>query len=490
MKIKIVLLKILSVFLFAIAINGYSQTPEIVKPADNLIVKNIPAIPAAITSAVRQYTESRSAFPTVWHPQRREMIIATRFGNTTQLHYLKMPGGARTQITFFEEQVGNADFEPINGDYFIFSKDSGGNEFSQLYRYDMKDGKVALLSDGGRTQNGNVVWNKAKNRISFTSTKRNGTDRDIYTMDPRNPSSAKLIHEVKGGGWSVSDWSPDDKKLIIQQGISVNESMIYLLDMESNHTKLISPVNSREAVANVSARFSNDGTHIFFITDYNNEFKQLARVDADGKNWKNVTSGLKWDVSNLVFEEGARRALFVSNENGISTLYLINLITLEWKPVKGMPVGLLGSFSWRKNSDEFFFSFSSAKNNSDVYTHDLKTGKTERWTQSELGGIVESSLREPQLIQWKSFDGLMISGFYYPPSDRFVGKRPVIINIHGGPEGQSLPGFQGRNNYFLEELGVAVIYPNVRGSTGFGKNFVKLDNGMLREIMPIIIRHF
>ncbi len=481
MKIKITSLKYLSVFLFAIVSISYSQTPEIIRPADNLIVKNIPSIPASITSAVRQYTESRSAFPADWHPQRREMIIATRFGNTTQLHYLKIPGGARTQITFFEEQVGNADFEPINGDYFIFSKDVGGNEFSQLYRYDMKDGKVTLLTDGGRTQNGNVVWNKAKNRISFTSTKRNGTDRDIYTMDPRNPSSAKLIHEVKGGGWSVSDWSTDDKKLLIQQGISVNESMIYLLDMESNQTKLVSPVNSREAVANGSARFSSDGTQIFFITDYNNEFKQLARVDTDGKNLKNITSGLKWDVSNFIVEDGAKRALFVSNENGISTLYLINLITLQWKPVPGMPAGLLGSFAWRKNSDEFYFSFSSAKNNSDVYTHDLKTGLTERWTQSELGGIVESNLKEPQLIKWKSFDGLEISGFYYAPSEKFTGKRPVIINIHGGPEGQSLPGFQGRNNYFLEEMGVAVIYPNVRGSTGFGKNFVKLDNGILRE---------
>lgn len=472
---------ITAVIAFVFYTTAVCSQDSIIKPTENLIVKNIPAIPSSVAATVRQYTESRSAFPADWHPTRREMIMATRFGNTTQLHYLKMPGGARKQITFFEEQVGNADFEPINGDYFLFSKDAGGNEFSQLYRYDMKDGKITLLTDGGRTQNGNVVWNKAKNRISFTSTKRNGTDRDIYTMDPRDPASVKLIYEVKGGGWLVSDWSPDDKKLLIQQGLSVNESMIYMLDMETKQTKLLSPVHENEAVANGSARFSNDGKQLFFITDHKNEFRQLVRADADGKNLKTITSGLKWDVTNFVVEEGAKRALFAINEYGISTLYLIDLVTLVWKPVTGMPVGLLGSFSWRKNSDEFFFSFSSAKNNSDVYTHDLKSGKTERWTESELGGIVETSLKEPQLIKWKSFDGLEISGFYYAPSEKFTGKRPVIINIHGGPESQSLPGFQGRNNYFLEELGIAIIYPNVRGSSGFGKNFVKLDNGRLRE---------
>lgn len=467
--------------LFLFTHPALSQKPDIIKPTDNLIVKNIPEIPTAIASEVKQYTESRSAYPTDWHPLKREMMIATRFGNTTQLHYLKMPSGARKQITFFDEQVGNADFEPLNGDYFIFSRDVGGNEFGQLYRYTMSDGKIDLLTDGGRSQNGNVVWNNAKKTISFTSTKRNGTDRDIYTMNPRDSGSVKLVHEVSGGGWSVSDWSPDDKQMLIQQGLSVNESNIYVLNLETKEKKLVSPSSKKETVASGAARFSKDGKQIFFITDHENEFRRLAIMNTDGSAMKFITSGLDWDVSSLTMEEGRKRALFTTNENGLTNVYLLNMETLEWKPVTGLPVGLLSSFSWRKNSDEFFFSYSSAKNNSDVYTHDLKTGKTERWTESELGGIVESNLTEPRLIKWKSFDGLEISGFLYSPSKKFTGKRPVMINIHGGPEGQSRPGFQGRNNYFLEEIGVAIIYPNVRGSSGFGKTFVKLDNGMLRE---------
>jgi dipeptidyl aminopeptidase/acylaminoacyl peptidase len=112
---------------------------------------------------------------------------------------------------------------------------------------------------------------------------------------------------------------------------------------------------------------------------------------------------------------------------------------------------------------------------------DVTNGAVARWTESELGGVVAATLNEAELIKWKSFDGLEISGFLHRPAAKFTGKRPVIVQIHGGPESQSTPVFLGRNNYFLNELGVAIIEPNVRGSTGNGKTFVTLDNGPKRE---------
>jgi len=111
----------------------------------------------------------------------------------------------------------------------------------------------------------------------------------------------------------------------------------------------------------------------------------------------------------------------------------------------------------------------------------VNTGKVDRWTTSETGGVVTGDLQEPELVKWKSFDGMEISGFLYKPPAKFTGKRPVMINIHGGPEGQSTPGFVGRNNYYLKELGVAILFPNVRGSTGYGKTFLAMDNGLNRE---------
>jgi len=481
-KIILNMKKLLWVLLYLLA-GPFSQgqSTSTIKPNENLIVKNIPELPQSLVTDVLKYTESRSAGAADWHPVKREMLMSTRFGNTNQLHYIKMPGGARTQITFFAEPVGNAVFEPVKGDYFIFSRDAGGNEFGQLYRYDLRDGAITMLSDGGRNQNGNVRFNSAKNLVAFTSTKRNGTDRDIYTLDPRNPASVKLVHQVAGGGWAVLDWSPDDSKMLIREGLSVNDSKLYILDLKTGLRTLTGPVSKKELISNGGARFSKEGKYYYFITDFNSEFSRLARWDIATNEIKIITNNINWDVAGFDMKEDGSKIIFTVNEAGITKVFLLETAGLTYKPITGLPVGLIGSINWRRNSDEFVFGYSSARNNSDIYTHDLASGKTERWTESELGGINATNLTEPELIKWKSFDGLEISGFYYTPSAKFTGKRPVIINIHGGPEGQSLPGFQGRNNYFLEEMGVAIIYPNVRGSSGFGKTFVKLDNGMLRE---------
>ena len=465
--------------LFSNAISA--QKSNFIKPGDNLIVKNIPSISADISTEVRRYTESRSASAVDWHPSRREMLITTRFGNTAQLHYLKNPMGARTQITFFEEPVGNATFEPNNGNYFIFTRDVGGNEFAQMYRYDMSDGRSTLISDGGRSQNGNIRWNKAGNKILFSSTRRNGADRDFWIMNPMEPNSASLVMEVKGGGWNINDWSTDEKKLLVSEGLSVNESHLYMYDMAAKTKFEIGPLSKKEKVVNGSARFSMDGKYIFFITDFGSDFRRLARMNADGSDIRYITTDIKWDIAGYDLKDDGTRVLFTTNEDGLGKVYLMETSNLTWQPITALPKGQIGGAAWRPRSEDFVFGFSSASNNSDIYTYSFETFQVERWTESELGGMVASNLQDEELVRWKSFDGLEISGFLYRPNPKFTGKRPVIINIHGGPEGQSRPGFQGRNNYFLEELGVAIIYPNVRGSTGYGKKFVAMDNGFLRE---------
>ncbi|MCB1105119.1 MAG: S9 family peptidase, partial [Cephaloticoccus sp.] len=168
-------------------------------------------------------------------------------------------------------------------------------------------------------------------------------------------------------------------------------------------------------------------------------------------------------------------------EAGLSRLYLMELANFTYRQIEGVPTGVIGTVAWHKDSRHVALSLNSARSPSDLHVLDITTGEIVRWTQSELGGLVADTLSEPELIRWRSFDDLEITGFLYRPAAKFTGPRPVIINIHGGPEGQSLPVFLGRNNYYLNELGVAIIFPNVRGSTGFGKTFVTLDNGFKRE---------
>jgi dipeptidyl aminopeptidase/acylaminoacyl peptidase len=463
---------------------AFAQGPPdkmpVLQPGENLIVDGLDPIPLTLTKELNKYTNVRSAGFVDWHPKRREMLMSTRFGNTSQLHYLSMPMGARKQLTFFDEPVGGATFDPVNGDYFVFSRDAGGNEFGQLYRYDMADGTITLLTDGGRTQNGGMQWTNKGDQFLYSSTKRNGADRDIYIMDPKNPKDARLVLEVKGGGWGVNDISPDDKTIIVGEGLSVTESRLYVVDIATGTKTRLSPETKEQAVFE-GAVFLKDGKTIILSTDLDNEFQYLAKMDLTTKKITPLTKSIPWDVGGYDLSPDGTKLLFTTNEAGFTKLYMLNVNANLYEPVTEIPNGSLGGFKWHENGTEFSYVYSNATTSSDIYTFNLSTRKSERWTESELGGLVSSQLSDAELIKWKSFDQKEISGFYYKAHKKFTGKRPVIIVIHGGPEGQSFPGFQGRNNYYLNELGVALIYPNVRGSTGYGKTFVKLDNGYLRE---------
>ncbi|MBK9400815.1 MAG: S9 family peptidase [Bacteroidetes bacterium] len=460
----------------------YAQTPpaQTLQAGDNLIVDGVTPIPLTLVSELNRYTNVRGAGFADWHPVKREMLMSTRFGNTSQLHYLKNPMGARTQITFFDEPVGNAVFDPKEGKYFLFSRDAGGNEFAQIYRYDMVDGAITLLTDGKRSQNGGISWNTKGDRVAFSSTKRNGADRDIYMMDPLNPSTEKLIFEAKGGGFGMNDWSPDDNSIIIGEGISVNESRLWLLDLKTGTKKRLSPETKEQAVFG-GAVYLPDGKSIYLTTDMDNEFEYLAKMDIATGKIKAITKAIPWEISTYDLSKDGTKMIFSTNEAGLSKVYLLNTVTDTYELIKEIPDGLIGGFAFHNNGEDVVFNYSNATSSGDIYVFNLKSRKFERWTESELGGLVASQLNDAKLIKWKSFDGQEISGFYYKAAAKFTGKRPVIIMIHGGPEGQSLPNFLGRNNYFLNELGVSIIFPNVRGSTGYGKSFVKLDNGYLRE---------
>lgn len=463
----------------AAQVPGGSKAPRTITPGENLVIDGIPEIPAALAEEVQRYTEARPAGFADWHPTRREMLIATRFGNTAQIHQVKMPGGARTQLTFFAEPVGAARFDPAGGRFFIFGRDTGGNEFSQLYRFDLADGRSTLLTDGGRSQNGGVVWSRKGDRIAYGSTRRNGTDRDLYVMNPSDPSTDRRAMEAKGGGWLVRDWSPDDSKLLVLEYLSIAKSTLWLVEAATGQkTALTDPA---EPVAYGDARFSADGRGVYATSDKGSEFQRLAYIDVGTRQLTPLTTDLEWDVEDFDVSPDGKTIAFTVNEAGISRLYLFDTASRQRRAVSGAPVGILGAMRWHRNNRDLGFSLASARSTSDVYSLDAADGTITRWTEGELGGLAAADLSEPELIRWKSFDGLEITGFYYPAHARFTGRRPVIINIHGGPESQSRPGFIGRNNYFLNELGIAMIYPNVRGSSGFGKTFVNLDNGMKRE---------
>ncbi|HVG43636.1 MAG TPA: hypothetical protein VM890_02865, partial [Longimicrobium sp.] len=279
----------------AVAAPAAAQQPQpVIAPNENLVVDGVPPIPASLAAEVRRYTESRGAGLVDWHPVRREILISTRFANTSQVHRVAMPMGARTQLTFFDEPVGETGYEPRAGRYFLFTRDVGGNEFAQMYRYDVADGRVTLLTDGGRSQNGGWVWSRAGDRIAYSSTRRNGADRDLYVMDPANPRGDRLVLQVQGGGWGALDWSPDGRRLIVGEYLSVNQANLWMVDVQTGQKTAIT--NPADTAAWGGAEFTADGRSIVITTDVGSEFQRLALMELATKRVTTLTPAIDWDV--------------------------------------------------------------------------------------------------------------------------------------------------------------------------------------------------
>ncbi|ANY21409.1 Prolyl tripeptidyl peptidase precursor [Tsuneonella dongtanensis] len=456
----------------AMAQDTPAETPAVPVPAA-ITAEQVPPIPVTLAARVRPYLESRGAGFAGWDPNKRAILINTRFANVSQLHRVEMPMGARTQISFEAEPVGGS-YAPQKGDVLVVSKDRGGDEYYQIYTLD--SGRLSLLTDG-KSRNGVNAWSNDGQILGFSSTRRNGQDNDLYVMDPRDPASSRMVAEVKGGGWSIRGFSPDKRTAYVAEYKSVQNADLYRLNLASG--KLTPVGNTAADIAYGGLRVAQDGT-LWTTSDEGSDFKRLGRLDPATGKFSPVSTE-RWDVAGFDLSHDGKTIAYVVNEAGSDRLRLLDIASGAVRAVDALPAGQIGGLEFAPWG-ELGFSLSAAKSASDVWSLDPATLQLTRWTQSETGGLDPSVNVEPRIVTTKSFDGLEVTGLLYLPDPaKFSGKRPLIVNVHGGPEAQSTAGFRGSTNYYLNELGIGVFYPNVRGSTGYGKTFVSLDNGPFKR---------
>ncbi|HEU4530925.1 MAG TPA: prolyl oligopeptidase family serine peptidase [Steroidobacteraceae bacterium] len=459
-------------FLAAALVSVAALSADVDKPAA-LVADGVPPVSQALAAQARPYMEFRTARFSGWNASDRSMLIATRFANTAQLHRVKQPMGAREQISFEEEPLAG-DWSPA-GDVLVARKDVGGNEFFQLYT--LASGRLTLITDG-KSRNEFGAWSSGGKWVGYVSTRRNGTDSDLYVVDPRDPKTDRLLAQVKGGGWDVLDFAPDDQSLIATEFISVTKSNLYRVDLASGAMTAIGDL--RKAIAYGGAQYAPDGT-LWVTSDEGSDFLRLGTLDPTTGRFTARSPETRWDVEDFDVSDDGSFIAYALNEAGSNTVKVMNARSGAVRAVSGLPKGVAGQIDiapW----NTIGLTFSSARSTADAYSIDPETLAVTRWTASEMGGLDPQANAEPELIEVKSFDGEPLSGFLYRPDPRkFAGRRPLIISIHGGPESQAQPGFLGRNNFYLNELGIAIFFPNVRGSTGFGKRFVSLDNGPFRR---------
>jgi dipeptidyl aminopeptidase/acylaminoacyl peptidase len=463
---------------------AYGQTLSLAIP-DRAKVDGLPPIPMSIVDGVAPYAQFRQARLLGWHPTERRLLVSTAFGNVTQVHEVRTPGGARTQLTFFRDGVtGGASYAP-GGRYVVVRKDtSGGGEAMQLFRYDLDSGRVTLLTDG-KSRNGVPVWAHRRGLMAFYSTRRNGKDRDLWMMDPLEPGSARMIAEVDGT-WDALDWSVGDREVLAQQLIAGStETRLWRVDVESGKRVRVTPEGGNPArwsdpAGTARAQFSADGRAVYALSDRDSEVTRVWRGDLATGKWRPLT-GEGIAIEAFAVAPAGTVIAVVVDRGATSELQFIDGAGVKPRKVSSIPPGVISNLVWHGSGATLAIEFAGARTFRDVYAVDVKTGRLERWTSSEMGGASPGALPDAELVEWKSFDGRMIPGILYRPAKRFTGPRPVMINVHGGPEARERPRALGRSNYFRNELGMAIIYPNIRGSIGYGKTYEHLDDGRNRE---------
>jgi len=448
-----------------------------------LVLEDIPEIPQSIRQELYRWQDIRGAIFRSWSVDGKGIYVSTGFGSVDSLHKIVMPGGARRQLTFYREPIREISRRP-GAEQLIFSRDANGSEFAQIYMFDGESGEASLLTDG-ESRNGAMVWDRRGSRIAYTSTLRDGIANDIWVMDPDQPDKAEIAIEVDDGFlWEPAEFSREGGRLLVQNYVSVTDSRAIMVNLDDGTRTLLAGGGETPSL-NQPVAFDDDGEGFWLITDQGGEFNQLAWQSlVPGATPEIVTSSIPWNISDVVISDDRQRMAFVANENGNSRVYLMDPATREYRMVDKLPTGIAYGLRFSPDDKRLGLTLNSANAPSDAYVlklgrGPLKFGRLVRWTESEVGGLVVQEFVVPDLVHYPTFDGREVPAWIHKP--RGAGPHPVVIRIHGGPESQARPIFSSTFQFWVANLGAAVIQPNVRGSTGYGKTYVGLDNGFQRE---------
>ncbi|MBZ6379297.1 peptidase S9 [Pacificimonas flava] len=462
----------------AIALAALSLLASVSQVADaqerrtegNLVIEGVPEIPAETEETLRRYVNVRGHSFDGFLPDG-SLLIATRFGETAQIHRVTQPMGARRQLTFYDEPVASAIPHPQRA-AFVFGKDTGGDEFYRGYYQDVDSGAAFPFTPEG-ARSGGFIFTDDGDRVAYFVAEDGNPDWRIDIAAPPTKMAPQTIYAGAGANYPT-DFSADGQTLAVQRYYSASHSDLYLIDIASG---VVTEVLPDEENAYMGGEVLRDGS-VLTVSDRGADFANLVRISPDG-SVTDLTPGIDWNVDGLALSPDETRAVFTVNEDGFGTLKIIDLASGAISEGPDLPAGIVYGPIWHPAGRLVGFTLTAATSPADVYSYDTENGDLTRWTEAELGGLNTSGFVEPELIRYPNDEGMEIPAFVYKPETE--GPHPVIISIHGGPEGQSRPSFSSTYQYWVKELGAAVIRPNVRGSDGYGEEYRSMDNALNRK---------
>jgi len=483
-------------------VTGCAAPPadEPLPPPAALRVEGAPALTQSAVRAFQPYAEVAGHAFVDWHPTQREMLVSHRApgSSTAQLFRLRSPLGTLEPLTNGPERVTQAQWEPERGRFIVFERDIGGNEAAQLYRLDPDSKATTRLTPDGERHD-LAGWLPKQGRAIVSSvpldrTAAGGRRAEISTrltavdpLAPDAPGGRRLLAELPGPGWFGLVVAPDERSAAITRYISATHAEVWLLDLshpegKGERRRLLPAPGETLRAAHFASGWSADGRQLFLASDRASEFRELMRLDVPSGAITRITGHIPWDVGSGDGHPALPLLATTVNVDGREELRLFDRASGAERPVPAAPPGSVGEVRFHRGTGELAVVASSPQGPSQIHVLDPANGRLQAWTKPITPpGLDLSQVPDQQIVRWQSFDGRTISGVLSLPPARFAGKRPVLMLMHGGPEAQSKVGWNGRLNHLLLERGVAILEPNVRGSSGYGKTFLDLDNGKLRE---------
>jgi dipeptidyl aminopeptidase/acylaminoacyl peptidase len=431
------------------------------------------------------YLNIRAAYAPAWLAGSERIAFLTDITGTPQVWSVSAGGGWPDQLSFFQDKVWALNAAP-EGDRLICTRDIGGNERYQLFLISADGVEVTRLTQEDRAIHHFGGWSHDGRRIAYVSNARNGIHFDVYVQDLERGRTD--LAWQSDGSYRVIAWSPSDTHLLLTHEVSSADQPLFLLQLANGTVRPLAkverPVSNHQALWAKPASGEEGGNGvIYLLTDRGGDFMKLGRLEVDSQQITYLSDD-PWDVESLAISPDGRSLAYTVNEGGYARLSLFNIPSGAATPVTGLPDGVVAEPAFSADGAHVAVSVQTPDHNLDIWRVDVGTMSCRQVTRSSLAGIPRDSLVKPELIQYETFDGRSIPAFFYRPpgaSGLPVADQdlPVILYVHGGPASQIRPDFDPRFQFFLSR-GYAILAPNVRGSSGYGKAYMALDDVRLR----------
>ncbi|MEA2576126.1 MAG: hypothetical protein QOH93_3424 [Chloroflexia bacterium] len=430
-----------------------------------------------VAAAVARMGKIGSCMLPSFSPDGERITFVSNLSGVPQVWTVATEGGWPELVTALDDQVLKVEWSP-DGEWLAFWLAPGGGLNQQIYVVRPNGMDLRKLTEGGLVNNWLGRWTHDGKWLDVASNRRTPDTMDAYLLDPRS-GEWRFVADTGGIG-QLTDVSRDGRRAVLYRMKNRGDDDLYLVDLESGRETLLTEHTGPGSFDYGS--FSPDGSTVYLSSNKDRERRAFARVSIGGDGRAGEIELLAErddaELEHLEITEDGTTAALVWNVGGRSKLAFLDLDTLTETPGPELPAEVVISLTFSRDGRYLALTLTGAASPTDIWVLDRHSGKLRQVTFSPHAGVELDSLTRPELVQFQAHDGLELSGWLYRPTNDGV-PVPTVLSFHGGPEAQERPFFNTNYQALLSQ-GIAVFAPNVRGSDGFGKTFVNLDNGALR----------